>query len=88
VCITHLIRIFIILVWNKKKTYALLKYTFGLLFAQMALAESLEQWLRPSRTKFEFATTQPTTQNKTKQLGWCGIIIGKIKHTTPGPITF
>jgi hypothetical protein len=36
-----------------------------------------------------FATTQPTTQNKTKQLGWCGIIIGKINHTTtPGPITF
>jgi hypothetical protein len=28
------------------------------------------------------ATTQPTTQNKTKQLGWCGIIIGKINHTT------
>jgi hypothetical protein len=24
-----------------------------------------------------FATTQPTTQNKTKQLGWFGIIIGK-----------
>ena len=36
------------------------------------------------------ATTQPTTQNKTKQVGWCGIIIGKINHhhTTPGPITF
>jgi hypothetical protein len=28
------------------------------------------------------ATIQPTTQNKTKQLGWCGIIIGK-KTTTP-----
>jgi hypothetical protein len=35
------------------------------------------------------ATTQQTTQNKTKQLGWCGIIIGKLNHTTtPGPITF
>ena len=35
------------------------------------------------------ATTQPTTQNKAKQLGWCGIIIGK-KTTTPPPgiITF
>ena len=30
------------------------------------------------------ATTQPTTQNKAKQLGWCGIIIGK-KPTTPPP---
>ena len=30
------------------------------------------------------ATTQPTTQNKAKQLGWCGIIIGK-KTTTPPP---
>ena len=29
------------------------------------------------------ATTQPTTQNKTKQLGWCGYIIGK--KTTPPP---
>jgi hypothetical protein len=28
------------------------------------------------------ATTQPTTQNKTKQFGWGGIIIGK-KTTTP-----
>ena len=28
------------------------------------------------------ATIQPRTQNKTKQLGWCGIIIGK-KTTTP-----
>jgi hypothetical protein len=27
------------------------------------------------------ATTQPTTQNKTKQFGWSGIIIGK--KTTP-----
>jgi hypothetical protein len=44
------------------------------------------------------ATTQPTTQNKTKtnkKLGWCGIMIGKNPHhrtttitTTPGPITF
>jgi hypothetical protein len=41
------------------------------------------------------ATIQPTTQNKTKQLGWCGIIIGKKTTppphhhtTTPGPITF
>jgi hypothetical protein len=23
------------------------------------------------------ATTQPTTQNETKEFGWCGIIIGK-----------
>jgi hypothetical protein len=30
------------------------------------------------------ATTQPTTQPKTKQLGWCGIIIIK-KTTTPPP---
>ena len=30
------------------------------------------------------ATIQPTTQNKTKQLGWCGIIISK-KTTTPPP---
>jgi hypothetical protein len=29
------------------------------------------------------ATTQPTTQNKTKQFGWSGIIIGKKNHTTP-----
>jgi hypothetical protein len=29
------------------------------------------------------ATIQPTTQNKTKQLGWCGIIIGKKPTTTP-----
>jgi hypothetical protein len=28
------------------------------------------------------ATTQPTTQNKTKQLGWCGYIIGKKTTTT------
>jgi hypothetical protein len=27
-------------------------------------------------------TTQPTTQHKAKQLGWCGIIIAK-KPTTP-----
>ena len=27
---------------------------------------------------------QPKQQNKTKQLGWCGIIIGK-KTTTPPP---
>jgi hypothetical protein len=27
------------------------------------------------------ATTQPTTQNKTRQFGWSGIIIGK--KTTP-----
>jgi hypothetical protein len=32
-----------------------------------------------------FATTQPTTQNKTKQLGWCGIIIGKKPTTTTTP---
>jgi hypothetical protein len=31
------------------------------------------------------ATIQPTTQNKTKQLGWCGIIIGKKTTTTPPP---
>jgi hypothetical protein len=34
------------------------------------------------------ATTQPTTQNKTKQFGWSGIIIGKKPtphHTTPPP---
>ena len=35
---------------------------------------------------------QPNQQRKTKQLGWCGIIIGKkttTPHhtTTPGPIT-
>ena len=29
------------------------------------------------------ATTQPTKQNKTKQLGWRGIIIGKKTTTTP-----
>jgi hypothetical protein len=29
----------------------------------------------------QIATTQPTTQNKTKQFGWRGIIIGK--KTTP-----
>jgi hypothetical protein len=36
-------------------------------------------------SKFYIATIQPTTQNKTKQLGWCGIIISKKKHhhTTP-----
>jgi hypothetical protein len=28
------------------------------------------------------ATTQPTTQNKTKQFGWSGIIIGKTHHHT------
>jgi hypothetical protein len=28
------------------------------------------------------ATIQPTKQNKTKQLGWCGIIIGKKTTTT------
>jgi hypothetical protein len=32
----------------------------------------------------QIATTQPTTQNKTKQFGWSGIIIGK-KTTTPPP---
>jgi hypothetical protein len=26
---------------------------------------------------------QPNQQNKTKQLGWCGIIIGKKTTTTP-----
>ena len=30
----------------------------------------------------KIATNHPTTQNKTKQLGWCGIIIGK-KPTPP-----
>ena len=30
------------------------------------------------------ATTQPTTQNSSKQVCWCGIIIGK-KTTTPPP---
>ena len=37
----------------------------------------------------DIATTQPTTQNKTKQFGWSGIIIGKITtphhHTTTTP---
>ena len=28
------------------------------------------------------ATTQPTTQNKTKQLGLCGIMIGKTTYYT------
>jgi hypothetical protein len=28
---------------------------------------------------------QLNQQNKTKQLGWCGIIIGKINHTTTTP---
>ena len=27
--------------------------------------------------KAQISTTQPTTQNKTKQFGWSGIIIGK-----------
>jgi hypothetical protein len=31
------------------------------------------------------AKIQPTIQNKTKQLGWCGIIIGKKHTTTPSP---
>jgi hypothetical protein len=32
---------------------------------------------------------QPNQQNKTKQLGWCGIIIGKNPNTTtPDVITF
>ena len=37
----------------------------------------------------KIATTQPTTQNKTKQLGWCGIIMSKNPITTPhlGPVT-
>jgi hypothetical protein len=33
---------------------------------------------------------QPNQQNKTKQLGWCGLIIGKkptTTTTTPGVIT-
>jgi hypothetical protein len=30
---------------------------------------------------FIIATTQPTTQNKTKEFGWSGIFIGK--KTTP-----
>jgi hypothetical protein len=34
------------------------------------------------------ATTEPTTQNETKQFGWSGIIIGKKTTTTPGLITF
>jgi hypothetical protein len=32
------------------------------------------------------ATTQPTTQNKTTQLGWCGIILGK-QIPTPPPVS-
>ena len=45
----------------------------------------------PNNNLVAITTTQPTTQNKTKQLGWCGYIIGKKPtpphHTTPGPIT-
>jgi hypothetical protein len=29
------------------------------------------------------ATIRPSTQNKTKQLGWCGIIMAKKTTTTP-----
>jgi hypothetical protein len=39
----------------------------------------LELWLC-----FDIATIQPTTQDKTKQLGRCGIIIGKKKHLIRG----
>jgi hypothetical protein len=35
--------------------------------------ETASIWLLP----------QPNQQNKTKQLGWCGIIIGKKPTTTP-----
>jgi hypothetical protein len=37
------------------------------------------------QNKLTIATIQPTTQNKTKQLGCCGIIIGKKTTTTPPP---
>ena len=33
-----------------------------------------------SNVYVDIATTQPTTQNKTKEFGWCGIIIGKRTH--------
>ena len=39
--------------------------------------------MRSPGPRFVFiAKAQPTTQNKTKQLGWCGIIISKKNQTT------